>query len=88
MQQTVILTLLDLISLKGIFSFGYVLFVLITIGVIIHDKRDPVKALSWIVVLILLPVAGSCSISFSDATTAKRSCSTAKNCTTWNRSTR
>lgn len=25
MQQTVILTLLDLISLKGIFSFGYVL---------------------------------------------------------------
>ena len=58
MQQTVILTLLDLISLKGIFSFGYVLFVLITIGVIIHDKRDPVKALSWIVVLILLPVAG------------------------------
>ena len=82
MQQTVILTLLDLISLKGIFSFGYVLFVLITIGVIIHDKRDPVKALSWIVVLILLPVAGFLLY------TAKRSCSTAKNCTTWNRSTR
>ena len=58
MQHSVILTLLDLISLKGIFSFGYVLFVLITIGVIIHAKRAPVKALSWIVVLILLPVAG------------------------------
>ena len=45
-------------ALKSILTAGYVLFVLITIGVIIHDKRDPVKALSWIVVLILLPIAG------------------------------
>ena len=45
-------------TLKSILTAGYVVFVLITIGVIIHDKRDPVKALSWIVVLILLPVAG------------------------------
>ena len=33
-------------------------FVIVTIAVIIHDKREPVKALSWIIVISLLPVVG------------------------------
>lgn len=58
MQQTVILTLLDLISLKGI-------LVSATCFRAHHHRRnhsrqtgDPVKPLSWIVMLHLLPVAG------------------------------
>ena len=37
--------LFALIDLKPYLSFGYIVFVIITIAVIIHDKRDPVKAL-------------------------------------------
>ena len=48
--------LFALIDLKPYLSFGYIVFVIITIAVIIHDKRDPVKALSWIIVISLLPV--------------------------------
>ena len=50
--------LFALIDLKPYLSFGYIVFVIITIAVIIHDKRDPVKALSWIIVISLLPVVG------------------------------
>lgn len=45
-------------DLKPLLSIGYILFVMVTIAVIIHDKRDPVKALSWIIVISLLPVVG------------------------------
>lgn len=45
-------------DLKLLLSIGYILFVMVTIAVIIHDKRDPVKALSWIIVISLLPVVG------------------------------
>lgn len=43
---------------KPFFWVCYVLFALVTIGVIIHDKRDPVKALAWITVIALIPFAG------------------------------
>ncbi len=36
----------------------YILIVVTTITVIIHDRRDPVKALSWIMLVTLIPVAG------------------------------
>lgn len=36
----------------------YVLIIVATIVVIIRQKRDPVKALAWITVIALLPVAG------------------------------
>ncbi len=58
MLPTILPIFLDAISVKGVLTFAYVVFLLLTIGVIIHEKRDPVKALSWIVVLILLPIAG------------------------------
>lgn len=45
-------------DLKSFLSVGYILFVIVTIAVIIHDKREPVKALSWIIVISLLPVVG------------------------------
>lgn len=50
--------LFDLTDLKPYLSFGYILFVIVTIALIIHDKRDPVKALSWIIVISLLPIVG------------------------------
>lgn len=56
--MTFLYPLFALIDLKPIFSVGYVLFVGLAIGVLVHDKRDPVKALSWIIVLALLPVVG------------------------------
>ncbi len=36
----------------------YLLVVLVTIAVIIEEKRDPVKSLAWITVIALIPVAG------------------------------
>lgn len=53
--STVLFALADL---KTLLSVAYIVFVTITIAVIVHDKRDPVKALSWIIVLALLPVVG------------------------------
>lgn len=43
---------------KNLLWVGYAIFIIMTIIVIVHDKRDPVKALSWIVVITLLPFAG------------------------------
>lgn len=54
-------TLLPLITYTGVRQFvviAYTIVVIATIGVVIHDKRDPVKALAWILVIALLPVAG------------------------------
>ena len=45
-------------DIKLIVTVAYVMVVMVTIGVIIHDKRDPVKALAWILVIALIPVAG------------------------------
>mgnify|MGYP000869943445 CR=1 FL=1 len=54
-MQEVMLTI-GWADLKSFLSVGYILFVIVTIAVIIHDKREPVKALSWIIVISLLPV--------------------------------
>lgn len=44
--------------LSYIIGFLYILMMLITIIAIIIDKRNPVKSLAWIVVILLIPVAG------------------------------
>ncbi len=36
----------------------YLLLILTTIFTVLHESRDPVKALSWIAVVVLLPVLG------------------------------
>lgn len=41
-----------------IITFIYVIIVIINVLVIIHDRRDPTKALSWILVVTFLPVFG------------------------------
>lgn len=45
-------------DVKMMIAAGYIIFVIIVILLIIHDKRDPVKALAWITVVALLPVVG------------------------------
>lgn len=36
----------------------YLLMVITTLVTIIIDKRDPIKSLAWIMVIILIPVGG------------------------------
>ena len=36
----------------------YVLIIAVTVITLVVDKRDPVKTLSWVVVIIMLPIAG------------------------------
>ncbi len=53
--------LTSIISVSDIRSMIVVLYFVVigaTVAVIVHDLRDPVKALSWILVITLLPVAG------------------------------
>lgn len=45
-------------SLRSLITVAYFVLVLSTVGVIIHEKRDPVRALGWIAMISLLPVAG------------------------------
>ena len=42
----------------NVFSILYILTIIVTIGVIVGENRNPVKSLAWVTVLILLPVAG------------------------------
>ena len=39
-------------------SLLYVLTILTTVIAVILDKRDPTKAMLWVVVLVMLPIAG------------------------------
>ena len=45
-------------QIRTIFLILYALVVVATVVLIIHELRDPVKALSWIMVITLVPVAG------------------------------
>ena len=45
-------------DIKLLATVAYVVFIVIVIGLIIHDKRDPVKALAWIIVIALIPIVG------------------------------
>lgn len=36
----------------------YIIMIMITVGMIIHDRRDPVRTLGWMSVIIFLPVGG------------------------------
>lgn len=44
--------------LSGIFTSAYLISVLLIIGVMMLENRSPVKTLSWILVLLLIPFAG------------------------------
>lgn len=44
--------------IKFLFGVVYILFIVVNITLVVHDKRDPVKALSWIVVMVTLPAIG------------------------------
>ena len=56
--MTFALPLIQLAHLKLLMTVAYTIFIIVVIGFIIHDKRDPVKALAWITVIALLPVVG------------------------------
>lgn len=43
---------------KSLLWLVYLVLVVVTIGVIISDKREPVKALAWITVIALIPFVG------------------------------
>lgn len=45
-------------DLKTMVTICYAVLVVVTIGIIVHEKRDPVKSLAWITVIALVPVAG------------------------------
>ena len=50
---------MDLFShVRTILGILYVVFIIINIILVVHDKRDPIKALSWITVMVALPVMG------------------------------
>lgn len=36
----------------------YLLVVIATVFTVLHERRDPVRALSWIAVIVLLPFIG------------------------------
>ncbi len=45
-------------DIKLLATICYIVIIIATICVIIHEKREPVKALAWITVIALIPVAG------------------------------
>lgn len=45
-------------DIKSVLWIVYVVIVVFLIGVIIHDKRDPVKSLAWIIFIGAVPVVG------------------------------
>lgn len=44
--------------IRFVAGFVYVAFIAINIILVVYDKREPVKALSWIIVMVALPVVG------------------------------
>lgn len=57
-SMTLSLPLVAYADIKFTMTVIYTIFAVIAIGFIIHDKRDPVKALAWITVIALVPIAG------------------------------
>ena len=45
------------IVIYGLLVF-YFLLVIATVFTVLHERRDPVRALSWIAVVVLLPFIG------------------------------
>lgn len=43
---------------RSIIGLSYLALVVVTIALLIHEKRDPVKAWAWLLVIALVPVAG------------------------------
>lgn len=61
MDSTLVVCLLqtnNFFTAYSIILIIYVLIVLLTIGLILHDRKDPVKAVAWILVVMLIPIAG------------------------------
>ncbi|MGE4587178.1 MAG: PLDc N-terminal domain-containing protein, partial [Mangrovibacterium sp.] len=46
------------LHLEGIVNFVYLLTVIFIATLIVLENRSPIKTISWILVLILLPFAG------------------------------
>ena len=46
------------VNIESIFWALYSIVAIIVIGYIIHEKREPVKALAWIAVITFVPIAG------------------------------
>ena len=49
---------ISMIDIRSAIVALYFVIIAVTVIVIVHDLRDPVKALSWILVVTLLPVVG------------------------------
>ncbi len=47
-----------MLTLQTILSILYVSVAIFTIVAIIHDRRDPVKTLAWIMVIAIIPIGG------------------------------
>ena len=58
MLMTIFLPLVQFADIKLLMTIIYTIFIIIVIGFIIHEKRDPVKALAWITVIALIPIVG------------------------------
>lgn len=43
---------------RTLIGIGYAILVVVMIALLVHEKRDPVKAWAWIVVIAFVPVAG------------------------------
>ncbi len=56
--MTTFLAFVQFAHIKLLMTIIYTVFIVIVIGIIIHEKRDPVKALAWITVIALVPVVG------------------------------
>ncbi|WP_052181016.1 cardiolipin synthase [Alistipes sp. ZOR0009] len=57
MMQNILHYLLQ-INLSYLFQGIYLFTIFFVVGLVIHEKRDPVKTISWVLVIILLPIVG------------------------------
>lgn len=58
MMTDIVTAGISMADIKNVAMALYFVVILTTVIVIVHDLRDPVKALSWILVVTMLPVAG------------------------------
>lgn len=57
-MTTMFVNIISVADIRSVALLLYFLIVFVAVVVILHDLRDPVKALSWILVITLVPVAG------------------------------
>jgi cardiolipin synthase len=64
----------------------YLITVLSTAIMVVHEKRDPAKTSTWVLLLIMLPIVGLIFYIFFGQNRRKRKFLTGKACATWSRS--